>query len=280
MFPALGDTLLGRYRVTGELGRGAQGAVLHVWGPGNRAFAAKISGLDPRFQARLRAEANALGRVASEHVVRLVESAVDERWGVVIVTEVVGGVPLVRMKPGPPLWDCGRLVALCSQVAEGLEAIAAAGLVMRDLSPAQVMVAQRGSQLWACLVDLGLARESEQWSDVTGPDEIPGTPGFLAPEWITVGVGDARSDAYSLAALMLWTMRGKGPFGNVVIPELTLGLQASGVAADVDVGPYAALFADAKRMKELLLSTLAQDASRRPSSPRVFSQLFSRHAVG
>lgn len=267
----IGHPLLGSYLTTGILGKGAQGVVYQVENRRKQRFAAKVAASEATAQERLRRESQALAKVRSAHVVEFVEAGADPMVGWVLVQSLVPGAPLSKIRPGPPFWTLSRVVELGIQVAEGLQAIGQAGLVMRDLSPAQVMVAQSTSGLFVCLVDLGLARGEGKPSDLTDPRLIAGTPGFTAPEWVLQGVGSAASDVYSLAAILWWTLLGRNPFGSAS-PELSLGLQLSGWQPKVSSESLKGI-AKGPEVAALLERSLSMNPAARPSSPAVFAEV-------
>jgi hypothetical protein len=171
--------------------------------------------LDPdRVEPRAGREARALERVASPHVVRLVDAGEHEHAGGTypyLVMEFVEGetlaVVLERTTGTLPL---DRVLELALQVCEGLRAIWAADLVHRDLKPGNIIVRPDGD---AVIVDLGIARHLDL-ETVTIPPS-PGTPGWMAPEQVDLdnpARGDWRADQFSFGLLLYVLATGYYPY--------------------------------------------------------------------
>ncbi|HEX4857475.1 MAG TPA: protein kinase [Usitatibacteraceae bacterium] len=95
------------------------------------------------------------------------------------------------------------------QIAEGLGAVHAKGIIHRDIKPANVMLRNDGS---LALVDFGIAKELSADKTMTIDGELIGTPHYMSPEQIEARALDARSDLYSLGALMFELLTGRRPF--------------------------------------------------------------------
>ena len=90
----------------------------------------------------------------------------------------MGGLPLDQAAVELSL---ERKVLLVRQVSEGVQAAHAAGLIDRDLKPANILVADRGGHLHPYVLDFGIAR-TEEVVGLTVTGQIIGTPGYLSPE--------------------------------------------------------------------------------------------------
>ncbi|MCA9536634.1 MAG: protein kinase [Myxococcales bacterium] len=200
--PKLGDTIAGA-RVIGKLGAGGMGAVL--LGRDDKAqrnVALKILGAVQRGdrERALLAEARALTLFSHANVVRIF--GVGEHHGQpVIVMEYVAGKTveeylLARQEPAP----VALTVSVLSQVATGLAAVHARGLVHADVKAANVLIGPAGR---VCVADFGLATAAEAFRP--GPvAHVAGTPEYLAPERATGALHAAlapRVDVYSLAVM-------------------------------------------------------------------------------
>lgn len=266
----LPEYLLTYYRVLGILGRGAQGVVYLVLDErtGQRQ-AAKVVPRSTLAQQRLRRESDALSLVHSPHVAQHVGLGFDPMQGWVMLTQVIPGAPLSTFATGLPLWTPKRVCELVSQVADALTCVQQAGLLLRDLSPAQVLVHQHRGHLSACLVDLGLARRAEVPSDLTEPGVAPGTPGFTAPEWVADGQGSMASDTYSLAALVWWLLSGHPPY-HTHNAELTFALQLTESPAPLDIQRLGYRLGQHEALSQWLCAALSPVPKERPQTPLAF----------
>jgi serine/threonine protein kinase len=105
--------------------------------------------------------------------------------------------------------------ALIAQVADGLDAVHAAGLVHRDVKPANVLVGEPGpgdDGSTAYLTDFGLAKIAASTSGLTATGEVIGTVDYMAPEQIEGRRVDARTDVYALGCVLFHALTGDVPF--------------------------------------------------------------------
>ncbi|HVI00396.1 MAG TPA: serine/threonine-protein kinase, partial [Enhygromyxa sp.] len=136
---------------------------------------------------------------------------------VYLVGETQYGVPAIAMEhiAGESLQDrllraaplpFDELVAIGTQLADALATLHAAGIVHRDLSPANVLVTEKpDGGVWVKLLDFGVAKLLDAPSRTLGP---MGTPGYLAPEQL-LGSVTPRVDVFSLGALLWWAITGR-----------------------------------------------------------------------
>lgn len=156
---------------------------------------------DPGVVARFRREAEVLAALDHPNVVRLLDAG--EWW---LATEFVEGPSLRELAPVP----VSRACALVAHAAWALEGVHRAGFVHRDVKPGNLLV---GPGDRVVLIDFALARRmdsAEPW--VTEDSRWLGTPEFAAPEQIRGQPMDARSEVYSLGAVLHWALTGEVPF--------------------------------------------------------------------
>jgi len=234
-----GQVFASRYLVKGLLGRGGMGVVLKVQDLQlDEEVALKVirSGLasQPYFLEQLKQEIRLARRITHRYVLRTHDFG--EAGGIPYVTmEYLKGITLRSL-----LDDRGRLpVALvlrvARQVAEGLEAAHAEGVVHRDIKPMNVLFDVRGD---AKIMDFGLA------APVAPPGQgesghLLGTPRYMAPEQVRGEQADARSDLYALGVMVFELISGVPPYDSPRIGDL-LAMHISapvpaldGVARDV-----------------------------------------------
>ncbi len=145
---------------------------------------------------------------------------------VVVDADVTGPVPWLATGyvAGPSLADAveaqgplpaDSLLMLAAGLAEGLEAIHAAGLVHRDLKPSNVLLAGDGPRV----IDFGISRAAEA-SVLTQTGTVMGSPGFMSPEQAEGSTVGPASDVFSLGAVLTFAATGEGPFGTGSTPAL------------------------------------------------------------
>jgi len=205
---------LGPYRVLELLGHGGMGIVLRGHDDMlDRVVALKV--LRPalahgRDRVRFVREARAAAQVRHDHVVE-VHAVVNPADGLpYIVMEYLAGPTLAQA-----IGRSGRLgpreaASAAFQVAQGLAAAHAAGLVHRDIKPSNVMLDPAKGR--SKITDFGLARQAGESSDVTQEGSAVGTPAYMSPEQARVEAVDARSDIYSLGATLYECLTGEPPF--------------------------------------------------------------------
>jgi eukaryotic-like serine/threonine-protein kinase len=203
---------VGRYVIGDLLGSGAMGRVYSAWEPDlDRRVAIKIV----RDAARGRAlrEAQAMARLNHPNVVTVHEVGTTED-GVFVAMELVDGETLRVWAEQRRTWREAAGVLL--EVARGLAAVHAAGVIHRDVKPDNIIVGRDGR---ARLGDFGLARRG-------GGDDaaIVGTPAYMAPEVLFGAGGDAASDQFSFGVTAYEVLTGKRPFAGATWSELTASI--------------------------------------------------------
>ncbi|HEX4464493.1 MAG TPA: serine/threonine-protein kinase [Solirubrobacterales bacterium] len=207
-----GDEFAG-YRVERRLGRGGMGILYLAIEPGlERRVALKLiapeAASDEVFARRFAEESRIAASIEHPNVVPIY--AAGEEAGVpYIAMRYVAGADLARR-----LVREGRLppqvaVDLIVQIGNGLDAIHAAGLIHRDVKPANVLLSGGDH---AYITDFGVARNVATESGLTQTGRFVGTLDYVAPEQISGGAIDARVDVYALGCLLFKLLTGEVPF--------------------------------------------------------------------
>jgi serine/threonine protein kinase len=203
----------GPYEVLEHVASGGMGIVLKARDPVlNRVVAIKV--LPPPLAARALArarfirEARAAAAVAHEHVVAI--HAVDEWAGLpYLVMPFVNGRSLAdRLRATGPL-RLEEILRIGAQTAAGLAAAHAQGLVHRDVKPGNILLENSVERVK--LTDFGLARAADD-AALTVTGQLAGTPEYMSPEQARGGEQDARSDLFSLGAVLYAMASGVSPF--------------------------------------------------------------------
>jgi serine/threonine-protein kinase len=210
---------IGPYRLARRLGQGGMGEVFLAWDErlGRRVAIKRIlpGASRPQDRERLRREARAAARLSHPSVVQVYDF-IEDAAGDAIVLEYVEGRTLSALLAGglPP---AGIAVRLAREIAEGLAAAHAAGLVHRDLKAENVVVTREGH---AKILDFGIAKASEARA-LTAQGLVLGTAHAMSPEQARGGEVDARSDLFSLGILLYELLTGTSPFrGSNGLDEL------------------------------------------------------------
>ncbi|MDP2340966.1 MAG: serine/threonine-protein kinase [Deltaproteobacteria bacterium] len=264
---------VGNYLIEKPLGAGGMGQVyLALDERLGRRVALKIlppEDADDEARARFLREAKALARCEHPNVVRVFASGEDGEtaW---MALEVVDGDPLSALASGQGSGEQGldeeTGVALMAQVARGLAAVHAVGVVHRDVKPENLLV---DNDAVVKIVDFGVALLADPGSGgfTTRKGVVVGTPHFMSPEQARGGAVDGRSDAWSLGATLYSLLTARPPFfGSNDEPDLDI---LARVLRDPipDVRAFAPSTSQAT--VNLLLQLLERDADQRLSDMAV-----------
>ena len=216
----MGRVIDGRYRVVDVLGRGGMGVVYKVEHQRMGKIAAMkvlhgdLAG-DKEVTARFRREAEAVSRLTHPNTVQVFDFGTAQGQ-LYLVMEYVRGLDLgtILERDGPIGFD--RAGPLFSQVCAALGEAHEVGVVHRDLKPENILVTRtHGGHDFVKVLDFGLAKLAER-EDITagsGRGSIVGTPHYMSPEQIRgEDEVDARTDIYSLGALMYRVLTGEHAF--------------------------------------------------------------------
>jgi serine/threonine protein kinase len=203
---------IGPYRIVARVGAGGMGEVFKAWDPRlERDVAIKVlhpsNALDPERQRRLLAEGRAASALCHPNILRVYDADMDGT-SYYLVSEWLEGKSLRDELSRGPL-PLKRLLDLSVQIADGLTAAHAIGIVHRDIKPENVMLARDGT---ARIVDFGLARSAPDTTSlatevghgttVSLEGGLSGTPAYMSPEQARGNAGDFRTDQFSFGALL------------------------------------------------------------------------------
>jgi eukaryotic-like serine/threonine-protein kinase len=262
---APGAVIADRYELGELVGSGGMG---RVWRAHDRVLDRTVAikvlrgeyADDEAFRIRLRAEARAAAAIAHPNVVQVFdygeEQAPDGGCIAYIVMELIAGEPLSAILAAGPL-PAERVRQILRDVAGGLAAAHAGGVVHRDIKPANLIVGADGS---VKLTDFGIARAADA-AALTTTGELIGTAQYLAPEQVNGQTATARSDLYSLGVVAYHCLAGHPPYSEGSPVEVALAHLNSeppplpdGVPADLSA---------------LVLGLMAKDPNDRPTSAAV-----------
>lgn len=291
--PLVGQVLDAKYELLARLGTGGAGTVyrarrLHI----GDEVAVKILNRDYLLEhsavERFRREARSAAMIRHTNVVTIHDFS-ESKSGqpAYIVMELVRGVSLRELLRKVGRLSPERAVALMRDVCAGVGVAHRQGLVHRDLKPDNIIIVApefEGERETAKVVDFGIAKRRDATAELnlTQTGALVGTPFYMSPEQWQGEQLDARSDVYSLGAMLYEMLSGTPPFAAATLPELIakqLNHQPSmftpslNVPAALEKVCRSALAkrredrpADATALNRDLQSALAASASGRPSS--------------
>lgn len=217
---------LGRYRIEARIGEGAMADVFRAHDPDiGRVVAIKALKpdyrRDPELGARFLREARAAGALNHPNIATIYD--VGEADGVpYIAMELIDGRPLDMVLQAQGRMPFERVLTLGAQLADALAWAHAQGVVHRDVKPSNILLSSDGKT--AKLLDFGVARIAESDGQLarTQAGQMIGTPRYMSPEQALGLPVDARSDLFSLGAVLYEMVTGKTAFDASGLATLAL----------------------------------------------------------
>jgi serine/threonine protein kinase len=214
-----------RYEILAEIGGGGMGIVYRARDTQlERDVALKVLRSDlaahPISSERFLREARAMAAIRHDHVVEIYDYGDLDGLRYVTMPLLAGetlGARLDREKPLAP----AEVARIGAELAAGLAAVHAKGLIHRDLKPSNVWLEAPGGRVK--LLDFGLAREHAAGDPMTNPGSIAGTPGYMSPEQVNGLAVDVRADLFCLGTVLYAAAAGRPAFAK---PTLTATLMA------------------------------------------------------
>src|SRR4051812_41703162 len=169
---------------------------------------------DPAIRERFEREARLTASIDHPNVIP-VYGAGEEDGHLYLVMRYVPGTDLHALLRREGRLEPGRAAAIVAQIADALDAAHAAGLVHRDVKPANVLIA--GSHVY--LSDFGITRvQDAETTRITDSGGWVGTVDFMAPEHLRGEKVDARADVYALGCVLFTALTGAPPFRRATVP--------------------------------------------------------------
>jgi hypothetical protein len=266
--PSTQELVLGRYRPMRPLGTGGSGSVwLALDEQTGLDVALKIIAREGKAAARAEREAMAARRLRHDRCVRAYDVGHDAGH-VYIAYEYV---------PGRTMRDAIRMgeltdrdaVAVAAQVLDALAHAHRAGIVHRDVKPANILL-EDSDELAVRLLDFGLA-QFDGADTLTAVGDVPGTLAYIAPERLDGGDATPQSDVWSVGVLLWETLADRHPFWGMPIQEVAQAIQAGAPPLASERRGLS------RRLTNAVDTALAIEPSRRPSASDFAAEL--RNAV-
>ncbi len=222
----MGETLAGKYSLERLLGEGGMGAVYqarnNVTG---RRVAVKVITADlakrPNVAKRFEIEARAAGAIESAYIAQILDAGEDVERGIpFIVMELLEGEDLEHILARLGALPQSLVVKLAAQVCLGLAKAHAAGVIHRDVKPANIFVAERdGGERSVKLLDFGVAKVRMEVASsdakLTNSGNLVGSPRYMSPEQARGKSDiDQRTDVWSLGMVLFEALSAKLPHAD------------------------------------------------------------------
>ena len=206
------DSVVAGFRVKSSLGQGATGSVYLAEDTSTservalKVLAEELA-RDERFRQRFLRESRLAADLEHPNIVSVLDAGEADDV-LYLAMRYVDGPDLRKVLQGQGALEPQLALTLVAQVADALDAAHRAGLVHRDVKPANVLLEAEH----AYLCDFGLARHVSSVSSLTTDRGFVGTIDYISPEQVEGGTIDRRADVYSLACVLFECLAGRRPF--------------------------------------------------------------------
>ena len=269
--PLVGRTLEGRYRILDRIARGGMSTVYSAVDERlDRLVAVKVMSAalsaDPAFKDRFTREARAAARLSHLNAVSVYDQGVDQddsgQQHVFLVMELVSGRTLRDLIRERGRLDPAEAVSIMEPVLSALSSAHRAGIVHRDVKPENILLSDEGI---VKVADFGLARAVESDASATRTGLMMGTVAYCAPEQISKGRADQRSDVYAAGIVLFELLTGTPPFQG----ESAMNVAYQHVHSRVPA-PSSRVKGIPSEIDELVIDATDSDPAARPADAGVF----------
>ncbi len=267
----IGSDVDGRYHIVELIGEGGMGKVYlaeHV--EIGKRVALKV--LHPSYSRmpdlveRFRREARAASKIGHPNIVDVTDSGSTADGSVYFVMEYLEGVELGSVIEREGALDVARALRITGQICRALAAAHREGIIHRDLKPENIYLITRGGEADIVKVlDFGIAKTTEAEAArerrLTSPGMAMGTPEYMAPEQAAGRAADARTDIYSLGAIMYEMVTGQPPYSGDNFMEILTKKATQDPPPAITVRSELPL-----QVSELVTAAMARNPDERPQS--------------
>ena len=272
--------VLGHYLLQRPIGAGGMGRVFQAYHRRmKRVVALKIMAPEllrsSAARARFQREIEAVARLRSPYIVTAYDAGEDQGRDYLVMEYAAGPTLAELVKQQGPL-PVERALTCVLQAARGLACAHEAGIIHRDVKPANLLLTNDGDAAGEVVkvLDLGLARlqapaDAPGGSDLTGSQVVAGTAAFMAPEQaLQSGQADARADVYSLGCTLHYLLVGKPPYPGETAMAILFAHREQPIPSLAALRPDCPAAVDA-----LFQHMLAKRKEDRPDLPAVIAGL-------
>jgi serine/threonine protein kinase len=267
----IGSEIDGRYRVVELIGEGGMGKVYlaeHI--EIGKRVALKV--LHPSYSRmpdlveRFRREARAASKIGHPNIVDVTDSGATADGSVYFVMEYLEGVELGSVIEREGALDVARALRISGQICRALQAAHREGIIHRDLKPENIFLITRGGEADVVKVlDFGIAKTTEAEAArerrLTSPGMAMGTPEYMAPEQAAGRPADARTDVYSLGAIIYEMVTGVPPYQGDNFMEILTKKATLDPPAPVTIRSELP-----QQVSDLVLQAMSRSPDSRPQS--------------
>jgi serine/threonine protein kinase len=267
----IGSEIDGRYRVVELIGEGGMGKVYlaeHI--EIGKRVALKV--LHPSYSRlpdlveRFRREARAASKIGHPNIVDVTDSGTTADGSVYFVMEYLDGVELGSVIEREGALDVARALRISGQICRALAAAHREGIIHRDLKPENIFLITRGGEADVVKVlDFGIAKTTEAEAArerrLTSPGMAMGTPEYMAPEQAAGRPADARTDVYSLGAIMYEMVTGVPPYQGDNFMEILTKKATLDPTPPIVIRPELP-----QQVSDLVLAAMSRNPDLRPQS--------------
>ncbi|MGH9157557.1 MAG: serine/threonine-protein kinase [Acidimicrobiales bacterium] len=261
--------LADRYQLREMLGRGGMAEVYDGWDERlQRPVAVKLlrpeMAARPEVRSRFEVEGRTAAQLSHPNVVAVYDTGIHDRAPFLVMERLPGRTLADRLVDGPLSTADARRLA--RDVLGALGAAHAAGIVHRDVKPANILLAPDGS---AKVADFGIAKSGDLAAgDPTTAGALLGTPAYLAPERVDGRPATPRSDLYALGVVLYEALAGAKPFQAPTPLAMAAAIQTGTPPPLATVGPHAD-----RGLLAAVDAAMARDPDDRPASAAAMTAL-------
>ncbi len=202
---------IGKYQIVNRIGSGGFGTVFRGWDPViKRPVAIKVCEAGPEVHGRFLREAELAGGLHHPNITTVYECGMEGQTPY-LVQEFLEGEDLSELIARREPLELAERIKILVGLAVGLEYAHRAGVVHRDVKPANIRVLENRV---VKIMDFGIAKALDTPSSLTGTGVTVGSSGYMAPEQIRGDSIDARADIFSFGVLAFELFCGERPFAH------------------------------------------------------------------
>lgn len=278
----VGKVVAGKYKLKRLLGTGSMGTVFegtHV--EIGKRVAIKLMNAEfadsPDIVTRFRREARAASAIESDYIVQVFDAGHDPDLGVFMATELLTGEDLEAKLSREGRLDVSLAVRIAYQVARGLAKAHAAGVVHRDLKPANIFLTVRDDEtLLAKILDFGISKVTIDDAPASRSIDMSltqagiaiGTPQYMSPEQAQALPIDARTDVWSLGAVLYEMLSGAPAFADrTSMFDIMVAVVREEVPSLAKVAPWVPVM-----LADVVHAALVKDRDKRIPDAAQFAQ--------